>query len=207
MFAINAMLSSGAEAPKTLNYLGNDGASSSSFTGCDLGTPAADRRIIVWASTDGGNADRITGITVAGEACDMLVENTGRGTCAIGIAIVPTGTSGTISITATGTARYAIGWWECTGLSDNTAHDTATTDTDNDPMSLDTTDGGFLVGGGCHENSALPSTTGDATERWSSSVSGELGNSGGDATTDGTSTDITIDGISNSRRGACAVSF
>jgi hypothetical protein len=202
-------VSGGGGGAKLINFLGNDGNTSGTFTGCDLGIPAADRRIIVWAGTDGGNSNTISGITVAGEACEMIVQNNGRTACAIGVALVPTGTNGTITVLSSGTAREAIAWWECIGLAGNTAIDTAITNADDDPMSLDTDDGGFMVGGGCHEtgSTSTPTTTGDATQRWSSHIGGECGNSGGDAVTDGTSMVITINGINTSRRSACAASF
>ena len=110
---------------------------------------AANRKIIVAVAT----AQPITGCTVAGVTAIQIVASTGGDDMdtTIYVASVPTGTSGTIIITMSGSAgelhtRGGIGVYAAYGIS-STASDTFTTTSTTDPMSqtIDIPAGGVAV--------------------------------------------------------------
>jgi len=104
--------------------------SSFSFTSTSFGPAAADRKIVIGVSSEnGGSGERtISALTVGGVSATQLVRSYQAGNDCVAelwIATVPTGTSGTVAITWSGSVRACgIGVWAVNGAS-STAFDTA----------------------------------------------------------------------------------
>lgn len=139
-------------------------ASSYTFSSQSLGTAAADRYIVVVVNARTLAGTALSSITVAGVTATLGVNYTRAGSAqiaAIGVAAVPTGTTGDIVLNFNGTMRRAgYGAYRVTGLSSATANDTATDDSDPADFLLDIPAGGFGVGV-CGD-----ATTGGATYTW-----------------------------------------
>ena len=111
----------GVKAPITFAYTANHSENSQSTTsvtdsGAALGTAAANRQILVgtFAGRSGSGTSLVTGITVAGVTATELQQtgrtggNPFRSCSAIYIATVPSGTTGDVVVTFSGT-QYDIG--------------------------------------------------------------------------------------------------
>jgi hypothetical protein len=110
---------------------------SNSWAGVALG-PAQFDRIIVVAASDQAGTD-ISAVTVAGIAATRRVDN---GHAQIWTASVPTGTTGTISVTSSSGTLNGIGVYSLYGLSSAVPFDT---DTGSNSVSLDVNAGGFAI--------------------------------------------------------------
>lgn len=125
------------------------------FSSQNLGTAAADRYIIVYASgrDSGTSATSITEVTVGGVTATEVVQTSNNPTnstvAGLFIAAVPTGTTGDIVITFnTSMVSGAYAAYRATGI-EATATDVATsTPASGDPSTtIDITAGGFAIGG------------------------------------------------------------
>lgn len=148
----------GATVTKTANAVDTTNATSYSFASQSLGTPSADRYLVVVAHGISNSGSRSIGtITVAGAATTELIsiQGTGGNTTDVKIAItnavnsvdstgtVVVGTTGSVQFSNMGIVVYAV-----TRLNSNAADGTPqTTNTDNAVMSLPISAGGVAIGG------------------------------------------------------------
>lgn len=108
-----------------------------SFAGQNLGTASADRYIVAaFAHRAGAGTPTGSTVTIGGVGATFLAGvSNGTGRCELWIALVPTGTTGTISITwSAGVARCVMGAWALTSLQSSTP--TATYSSIASPMSV-----------------------------------------------------------------------
>lgn len=99
-----------------------------SFTGVNLGAAAADRLVVIgvtaFRGSAGNNSRTISSATIAGAEAAIVVQNTSAAqgvTVAIISAVVPTGATGTVSITFSGTVNGPnISVFTITGLTSTT---------------------------------------------------------------------------------------
>ena len=88
-------------------YVAGKNASAYSFT-VNLGTPAADRLILVTFVGDATGSRAVTSLTIAGQPANRLeVERTGTNLC-LAYAQVPSGTSGTVAVGLSDTVSRAL---------------------------------------------------------------------------------------------------
>lgn len=141
----------------TLTYITNS-VGSGTHSGLSFGAEHATRRLIVPIVHSG---DPITAVTIGGVSASLVVRQKGTdGSISpyseIWIAHVPTGTSGTVSITGAGS--QVIGLYHCVGLRSSTATDTATDPSGDQSFSIDIESRGVVVClAGSRESSATPS--------------------------------------------------
>jgi hypothetical protein len=183
---------------KKLEYLGSSQIASTlttyTFSSASFGTATADRRIIV--SIAGANNSRtLSSVTVGGITATINISYTASGDnnrVAIVTAFVPTGTSGDIVVTWSGSqSATTIGWWKATGLTTNEAYATETNDIPSSPatMNIAGLNGGFYIGvaGTSGSTGGYVNTWGGAEERYD--INTNRASSGADAvTTGGTNT-------------------
>lgn len=136
MLAQRAMMAAANRiSPVTVSFASSGksstNGSSFSFSSLSFGTAAADRKIVVGVSSEnGGSGSRtISSLTVGGVSATQLVRayqaTTNDTVAELWIATVPTGTSGTVAVTWSGTVR-ACGVVVCaTYGASSTAFDTA----------------------------------------------------------------------------------
>ena len=132
-----------AAAGTTFAYLTSDTHTTSqtthTFAGLDLGVENAARTIVVAVQAGG---QYVSSVTLNGAAVTMDVEHRGSSASIawIGRVAVPTGTTGTVVVTMTGsTDRVSVGLWSILG-----AHTLSATDTTN-AVQLAATAGDFCV--------------------------------------------------------------
>lgn len=125
--------------------------SSYSFASQNLGTAAPDRYVLcaVHSSSTGTTARNITGLTIAGVTASKVVETTGSATnltlTALWIALVPTGTSGTVAVTFNNTMqRCQIALYNFSGMV-GVASNTLTVTTNNQNNSIICPDRAWVV--------------------------------------------------------------
>lgn len=86
------------------DQINNGGSGTITFTGMDLGPADADRVLAIMISSGNGNVHNVNTVTVAGNSATLKVRNTGSvHEAAIYALALPSGTSGTVVITITGT--------------------------------------------------------------------------------------------------------
>lgn len=144
-------------------------SSSYTFASQNLGAADAARYIIVGIQCRRTlNTNTISSVTVGGVTASLVVtaDRGNQSKCAIYIAAVPTGTTGDVVVTFSGTAnRCGIALWSAVGISSATASDTDSSITGTAPtMSIDVPAGGFAVAVGC-ENALTTATWTGLTER------------------------------------------
>ena len=138
-------------------------AASYSFASTNLGTPSADRYIVVVAScrTSGRT---ITACTVAGAAATLLTRVSASGDLTIYItnAVNSVDSTGTVVLTITGgnAGNAGISVYAVTGLNSNAADGTPqTTTTSGATMSLPVSAGGVGIGGSFTSQGTAPNFT------------------------------------------------
>jgi hypothetical protein len=108
-------------------------AATATFTARNIGTPSADRRVIVAAMTFQASSHSITGVTVAGNLLTLHVNlNSGNGlsSIAIGSVKIASGSTGDVVISSSGNIDMAgIGIWSLTGETSSSPNDTASDNT------------------------------------------------------------------------------
>ncbi len=181
-----------------------------------IGTPAADRRVIVGvmsAVTGGVLARSISSITANGINLLEAVQNNngtlGGVTVGLFMGNVPTDTTADIVITFSGAvARTGIGVWTCVGL-DSDVKKASGSHMATDPAVVTLTPifaDGFAIAVGMENNGATFTWT-NATKRFDTTVDG-AGHSGADNTSPGTSLTITADfSLTDARCGMCAAAW
>lgn len=193
------MLASYGAVTKVLSYLGSNSsittATTYTVTAAALGTAATDRRIIV--AIAGANSTRtISSVTVGGVSATINIQSTAsadNNVVAIATALVPTGTTGDIVVTYSGSqAAHQVGWWSATGLTSNVAIATgsnALADAgQSGTITLTSVAGGFFIGVAGSSGTGTTTWT-NATERYDFSAA--RSSSGADALTTGTSIAVT----------------
>lgn len=113
----------------------------------DLGTPSADRYIVI--ATDTQNGAAITSLTVGATSLNNDVTSTGSTANAIYSGLVPSGSGPqTISMAVTGGAFLgrSIFVWRLNGLKTNSAKQTASNASVTSSVSINVTTGDFLFG-------------------------------------------------------------
>lgn len=162
------------------------GGSSYTFSSSSFGTASSTRRIIV--SIAGANNSRtISSVTIGGVSADIVLQYSASGdnnTVGIAIALVPTGTSGSIVVNWSGTQDTTIiGWWAATGLESNTAYATSTNTIPSSPATMDINglENGFYIGVAGTSSSTGTNTWGNATERYDIAI--DRASTGADAVT------------------------
>jgi hypothetical protein len=158
----------GAAGPPTANYVGQFVNAANlavyTFSGVDIGTPAADRRVHIGNSIN-SQAVLPDSITVNGVAAVLNVSaQASAGVAQIWTALVPTGTTASIVVTyASARGNGGITVWTSTGLSSNTAFGTGTAvnSLGNADINLDvpTKAGGFILAYGVHGNAVVSALT------------------------------------------------
>lgn len=125
-------------------------ASTRTVSGLDFGTPAP-RRFLV-ATVTLVTPAAITAVTIGGVSATIVAQATANVTrVGIAIALVPTGSSGNVAVTAGATyATLAVGLYALTGLQSATPYDTATassplSDSSSLNLSLDVPANGLVV--------------------------------------------------------------
>jgi len=200
----------GSAGGKSVNWQtsATSGASGSSYTFSSqaLGSAASDRYVIVSVGL-GANSATVSSMTIGGvSATSVVAASGGHHNASMWIANVPTGTTGDVVLTLSGSSdRATIGVWASYGLASTTAHDTGSSTARPATDTLTTLAGGFAVGYCCNQDGGTVSWT-NATERFDE-VQGQV-SSGADATTDGSSLSITATQTStNTNRAAVFATF
>ena len=118
-----------------------------SFAGVDIGTADAVRYVIVGVAARNTTADRtISSATIGGVSASIVVDGSSSfSQCAILMAAVPTGTTGTIAITfSAAQLRCGIAVWAAYNLQSATA--VATLATTSATLDVNAVTNGFVVG-------------------------------------------------------------
>lgn len=159
------------------------------FTSQDFGSADATREIIVsvlWFT--GANAQTLNSASIGGVSATIHVQNNDQisGNLYVGAAIisasVPTGTSGTVSVTlSAGCLGCAIGAYRAINLISTTPHHTATDDDDVINMSLNIPEDGVFVACAMFDAAGAVTTSG-MTEDFDAGLEGFVQYVGGSAT-------------------------
>lgn len=142
------------------------------FSSENLGTAAADRHIIIAASTRTSGGVTLSSATINGESATVSVQDTNGDICvAIIIAAVPSDTSGDVVITWSGaTDRCAICVYRATGLDSITATDTDFAGGNPSTASLTKADGIAIAAAATSQSSTNFTITNMTTEDADSAV-------------------------------------
>lgn len=157
--------------------------SSYSYASMNFGAAAANRYIVAVfgaAEDSGGTGLATSSVTIGGVSATLLREDGhdagGDTAVSIYIALVPTGTSGTVAITyAAGRRNAGVALYRLTGLNSTIAVDTASNTADPMTDTIDVNDGGVVIAG------AMTRSNVGATNTWTGvtqpgNVSDEIGN-------------------------------
>lgn len=147
------------------------GASSWTFTGQNVGTAAADRKIIVIAMgrKAGASVESLTGVTVGGVTATQVVKTTRSGAAgggaanAIGIyeAALPSGTTGDVVVTFSGNVgRCIVSLFRATGIDASHASAADNAAAEDPSASINVPVGGIAIGG------CLAGGSGSTSEVW-----------------------------------------
>ena len=181
-----------------------DTGSPLTFSGVDLGDAAANRHIVVGVGVSWGGSAQVSGVTVGGQSATEIIEvGLASQKASLHIAAVPTGATGDIVITTTGTGEsWGIGVWRLIGANatpDDTGSSTA------DPM-VDTINcpaGGVIIGY-AHAQNGNTHTWTNLTEQFDETTEGSFQHTGAfdtfAATQSGRSITCNPDGSPDSRR-------
>jgi len=140
-----------APDPVAISYIGNavDASNQSSaytFSSQSIGTAAADRYVVVCASTV--NED-ITSVTIGGVTASLVKKQTNSTSC-VGMwqLLVPAGTTATVVVNlgGTGEVRCGIAIWTRTGGASASATDTAGATTNGGSLAVDVNANGGVIG-------------------------------------------------------------
>lgn len=186
--------------PPVLTWLGNDAqtatATTYTFTSKTLGPSSGDRMIIVGAGGGESNV-AVSTITANGVSLPQIVHlETGASLCtAIHAGIVPSGATGDIVVTFTGSqgASCNIGWWAATG--NFSFLDSKTSIASPGTFTLTSKAGGFCIGYFGYSNAGLNTSTWTPnppmTKRFDAITTGTQRYSGADGIPTGTTQVVT----------------
>jgi hypothetical protein len=166
----------------SLQYLGIVSSSSSATTynlaSAPFGQPAQERYIVcgVTAERTAALPYGIASVTIGGVSASVVVdvdEDASGVDSYMLIAKVPTGTSGTVSVTFNNGQVYChVGLWRVTGITSPTPYDTAFATADPVSMLIDVPDDGVLIGVGSNATSGTAFITTGLTENYDVSFDG-----------------------------------
>lgn len=187
-----------AAAAKVLSYRtraeDTSDATIYTFAAQDIGTAAADRRVIVAVAGTQGTRT-VSTVTVDGAGLTFVGrKQTGVTTVEIWIGLITSGATASIVVTWSGLQdRCGIGVWAATGLSSDTAVGTQTwepTEGGGVDVTVTTVAGGFHVAVACSHSAGVPvSTWTTITERYDVALEGtQPYHSGADGASSGPST-------------------
>lgn len=181
---------------KTITYVGNTSDTSNTdiytFSGASIGSPRGDRRVHVLVAVDGNAGVDLSSVTVGGVTATLNRNATNSSIIgAIATAKLATGTTADIVVTLTGAKlRCNIGVYASTGLTSETAVDSAQSGVDPGDMTITTVESGFAIAL-CLTNSgtATVAWTG-VTENYDTQVESAMAASGASVATTTTSLNI-----------------
>lgn len=164
------------------------------FSSQNLGAAAADRYIICVVTAKTHYSGKvIDSVTIGGVSATIVVQQTkSYYVSAIVIAAVPSGATGDVVVTASGSMdRGGIGLYRVTSLTSATAEDNGGSDVADPTYDIDVTAGGIIVAGGITSNATTVSFVG-VTEDYDTQV--ESGNTlvGGSDTFIAKQTNLTV---------------
>lgn len=173
-------------------------ASSYTFSSVSLGTADADRHILVATGARASSARTITGVTIAGISATELRDSSADQTNgSLWIAAVPSGTTGNIVLTYSGTmVRAHIAVFRLVGINptpvDVDSHGIAGSSSAARTVTLDSVAGGYAVGAYVASGASTTASWSGVTEDYDFSYEAS-GNraSGGHGSTAGTSVTVT----------------
>jgi hypothetical protein len=188
------------ESPASVSYRGHDESTSAlttyTFSSKSLGTATSNRRIVVACSWREGALSNVglSSITVGGVTCTVpggtRIETSTVG-IAMGIATVPSGTTGSIVVTFDKQAgRVGVGWWSLYDVQSTTPVGTVENSDTGSSLalgSLSTDNNGVALFAATGANGTRTFSWTNPTERWDAIIDNGLGftHSGGDMETDG----------------------
>tara|TARA_Y100000114_G_scaffold149162_1_gene162984 strand:- start:121 stop:774 length:654 start_codon:yes stop_codon:yes gene_type:complete len=170
------------------------------FTSQALGPASPSRRILVAAKyLTGGSAVAVNSVTVGGVTCTLPAGLSVSATTAgirMGIAKVPTGTTGNVVVTlAASVNNCGIGVWSLDNLLSPTPFDTSAVSANASTlpfMSLDTNAGGAAVYASIATNNTRTFSWSNPTENYDAAIEGVTTHSGASMATTGNSINETL---------------
>jgi hypothetical protein len=181
-------LAAGGTNP-TMSFTANAADSSNTdvytFSAMSLGAAAANRKIIVAAYGSGGTDRTVSNVTIGGVSDTEIattISSSGAIRTYLGIADVPTGTTGDVVVTFSGSySRAGAAVWRVVDLDSSTAHQTGTDadDANGDlAVSLDVPAGGFAIAAACFNDTGAIAC-GGLTEQFEMELEGGAGDAVG----------------------------
>lgn len=154
-------------------------ATTYNFTSVTLGTAASDRYIFVVChfTSSSGASRSISSASIGGVSAAIAISASTDGLsteigCGVFSAAVPTGTTGTISVTLDSTGGSCqIGVYRVTGLGSQTAVATNSNSGTNPSTTVDVNAGGFVLGGLIHSVSTQAVSWTGLTEQYDFEIS------------------------------------
>jgi hypothetical protein len=143
----------GAAGPLVLTYLDySEKTSGTSHTGMSFGAASAGRYLVAVGHVRQSSGSDQSSVTIGGVSATIVIQSGGSiNRSFIAIALVPTGTSGTVAWSGSAQAS-AVNLYSLTGLQSTTPHDTATdnstSNADEQTLDLNVPEGGAVVSGG-----------------------------------------------------------
>ena len=151
---------------QTDNGLSATDSNTYTFTNRALGSAQADRRIIVGLCMRvAGTTTTVSSVTVGGVSASSVIDvpNNGGGNTTLGalyIADVPSGTTGDVVVTFSGTVlRCGVNVWRMVGAASGTASSTGSTQLDNTGVSVTVPANGSAVGYAVTDATSVPTMT------------------------------------------------
>lgn len=198
MSAVSQMMLVGVASRAAITYVSNTGDASGlttyTFASQNFGTASADRYLVAYFAHRAVSAG-ITGssATIGGVAATKLTTVTnGNGCSELWGAAVPTGTSGTTSITWSGAvARCVTGLWALTGLLSTTPTNTYTSTANPLSVSANISAGGVALAG-AYNNATTTATWAGLTEDYDNTTTASTMRTGASAAFATTQTGLTI---------------
>ena len=180
MSLILPMLTNGGGAggpadPLVLTYLDyGEATSGREHTGMSFGAASAGRYLVAVGHVRQTSGSDQSSVTIGGVSATIVVQSGGSlNRSFIAIALVPTGTSGTVSWSGSAQAS-AVELYSLTGLQSTTPHDTATdSSTSNDDvqtLDLNVPEGGAVMAGGASSSNDDMTWTGLSEDRESGNI-------------------------------------
>jgi hypothetical protein len=163
------------------------------FVSQNLGTPAADRKIIVAVKVNGTLSNLIQSVSIGGVTATLAIKDQTAAGQDVGIYIasVPSGTTGDIVVDPGNTPSGCdIWWWETHGLTSNVATDTGSSNANPQTYDLDVVAGGVAVA--IAANDSTTATWTNLTEDYDGAVDGGDKGSVAHAAFNATQTNLTI---------------